>query len=76
MRRNPQDGTRERVAPAADRRGYLEQILRYGLSGALEPGEIVIINVLHDDDCPRLRNGRCQCTPDITAVKPLARRSA
>lgn len=55
--------------------GYLERVLAFGLVTA-KPGEVIHINVLHDDDCPRLRGGECRCVPDIEAVKPLERRRA
>jgi len=27
---------------------------------------ILIVNVQHDDDCPQLRGGLCQCSPDTS----------
>jgi hypothetical protein len=63
MKKKPAPGT-----------GYLERTIGFGLT--LKPGEIAIVNVRHDDDCPRLRGGECRCVPDIEAVKPLQRRRA
>jgi len=61
---------KRKPAPAP---GYLERTLGFGLT--LKPGEIAVINVLHDDDCPRLAGGECCCVPDIEAVRPLRRQA-
>jgi hypothetical protein len=55
--------------------GYLERVLAFGLLAG-KPGEVIHINVQHDNDCPRLAGGKCECTPDIEAVRQLEQRRA
>lgn len=37
-------------------------------------GEIRIVTVLHDDDCPRPIGGRCDCQPEIELLNRRERR--
>lgn len=32
--------------------------------GALQPGSLTIMNVYHDNWCPKLNGGDCTCDPD------------
>jgi hypothetical protein len=35
-------------------------------SGQLEPGTVIEVDIIHDDDCPRLYgDGLCNCAPDL-----------
>ncbi len=54
----------QRVAAKA-RRGqpYIEPMLEGGLTAPA--GSVSIVEVLHDDWCPKLRGGLCRCQPDI-----------
>jgi hypothetical protein len=36
-----------------------------GFSEIVSPGEVAMLTVAHDDDCPKLLGGDCACTPDI-----------
>jgi len=53
-----------RVAAKA-RRGqpYIEPIIEAGL--AAPAGTVSIVEVSHDDWCPKLHGGLCRCQPDI-----------
>jgi hypothetical protein len=31
----------------------------------LIPGAVLEVDVLHDDDCPRLQGGECNCLPEV-----------
>jgi hypothetical protein len=59
---------RESRAPAT---GYIDRVLAFGAT--VKPGEIARVHVMHDPRCPRLRNGPCRCTPDITVVALIER---
>ncbi len=54
----------ERVAAKA-RRGqpYIESLLAAGAT--LPASSVSIVEVLHDDWCPKLRGGLCRCEPDV-----------
>lgn len=51
---------------------YVQAIERARASGmlALAPGTVAVLEVRHDDDCPKLRGGLCRCAPDL-ALRPL-----
>jgi hypothetical protein len=34
-------------------------------SGQLEPGTVIEVDIIHDDDCPRLYGDGCRCAPDV-----------
>jgi len=56
-----------------DQSAYLDQpyILNVQAAAAgLRPGELRLVDVLHDDDCPKLRGGHCRCAP---IVRPMTR---
>ncbi len=44
---------------------YLARIVALYAAGGLRRGQVHQVDVLHDDWCPRLRGGDCQCTPDL-----------
>lgn len=46
---------------------YVSKVTRLAKSGQLPKGEVVHIDVIHDDGCPRLRGGRCSCDPEVSA---------
>ena len=43
----------------------LEAMLGHLEKTGLEPGEVHVIEVRHDDDCPMLDGKPCNCTPVI-----------
>ena len=47
---------------------YFSRLLKAGAHGTFQPGTVTVINVVHDDGCPLLRGGACNCEPDITAT--------
>ncbi len=47
---------------------YLPRLLAHLAAYPLTPGALVEVAVLHDDDCPRLRGGECNCEPDVELV--------
>jgi len=59
-----------RVAARA-RRGqpYLAQVIAAGQS--LPPQSVSIVEVRHDDWCPKLAGGLCRCEPDIVTREVL-----
>jgi len=61
----------ERVAVKA-RRGqpYIESLLAAGAT--LPRGSVSIVEVLHDDWCPKMRGGLCRCQPDIVILEVAA----
>ena len=51
------------AAKARNRQPYMRGLATIG---ATQPrGSLVIVDVGHDDWCPRLRGGLCRCDPDI-----------
>lgn len=32
---------------------------------SLKPGTVTLLSYYHDDDCPQLSGGACQCDPDM-----------
>ncbi len=54
----------ERVAARAWRgQSYIDPMLEAGL--AAPAGSVSIVEVSHDDWCPKLHGGLCRCEPDI-----------
>ena len=54
----------ERVAAKAQcGQPYMEPLLEAGLTAPA--GSVSIVEVSHDDWCPKLRGGLCRCQPDI-----------
>ena len=41
--------------------------------GGLQPG-LAAIEIRHDDDCPRLTGGECDCDPEIESGARIARK--
>jgi hypothetical protein len=39
-------------------------------SGAIRPGRVVCIDVIHKGSCPKLSGGICTCRPDLQAYSP------
>lgn len=37
-------------------------------AGGFAPGAITEVRVLHDDSCPKLRGGSCQCEPELVVA--------
>jgi len=57
---------------------YLDQpyILNVQAAAAgLQPGELKLVDVLHDDDCPKLRGGHCRCDPIVRPMNRQERRA-
>lgn len=36
--------------------------------GGYVPGSVVVLDVLHDDVCPKLSGGACRCDPEYQAT--------
>ena len=54
----------ERVAAKArQRQSYIAPVIEAGQ--ALPSGSLSIIEVRHDDWCPKLAGGICRCQPDL-----------
>lgn len=34
-----------------------------------KPGTVLIVDVAHDRDCPKLKGGECRCKPDVHIAK-------
>ena len=51
--------------------GYLRMIMRLVAVGKLRPGDVVHVEVCHEERCPFLAGGVCTCDPEI-AVWPQA----
>jgi hypothetical protein len=49
--------------------GYVRRVIAASMAakrmGVLRPGEVRIVTVRHDPDCPRPAGGPCICSPDI-----------
>ncbi len=42
-------------------------------AGGLAPGSVVLIDVAHDAECPKLAGGGCRCDPEVSAsISPAA----
>ncbi len=50
--------------------GYLRKLLR--AAARLQRGRAYVVDVLHDDWCPRLRGGECTCDAEVKDPVPLA----
>lgn len=37
-------------------------------AGGFVPGSVVTLDVLHDNDCPKLHGGACRCEPEHRAT--------
>ena len=48
---------------------YVKRLIDAADAGLFEPGAGYIIEVAHDQWCPKLAGGPCCCTPDIRARK-------
>ena len=44
---------------------HIKRLLQLLAAGSVPAGRSVLSFVAHDDDCPRLTGGLCECTPDI-----------
>lgn len=53
---------------------YLTRLLRAHSLGTFRPGEVVTVEVLHDDDCTRPSGGPCTCRPEVHAKTPAGTR--
>jgi hypothetical protein len=49
-------------------KGYVKEALR--IAATVPPGSVGYLEILHDDDCPRLTGTtyECTCVPDIRFV--------
>lgn len=62
-----------------DRRGcrhnYMRQLEQMLARGELDlmPGEVVHVDIFHDDDCPALGGGVCDCSQPVVRVRGDAR---
>ncbi len=54
--------------PKRYRHSYIPKVKRLVKSGQLHPG-VHVVDVTHDDRCPRLRGGICDCDPEVS-VRP------
>jgi hypothetical protein len=41
----------------------------------VKPGALRLVDILHDDDCPKLRGGRCSCAPIVRPLNCQERRA-
>ena len=47
---------------------YVAKIVEAHARGVYPPGQFSETWVRHDDDCPRLRGGLCNCNPDLEVI--------
>jgi hypothetical protein len=47
---------------------YVEREVAAFESGRIPRGRVALVNVAHDDWCPKLTGGACTCDPDMTAT--------
>lgn len=55
----------------ANRNAYLKTVLET----PSHPGQISVVTVRHDHDCPRLRGGACTCQAFVEQMNRSERRS-
>ena len=48
---------------------YFTKVSWLAKTGQLPKGEVVHVDVVYDERCPRLRGGRCSCDSDVL-VRP------
>lgn len=48
-------------------KGYKQAIIEAVRDGSLQPlaGQVIEVKVIHQDECPFLRGGECNCNPDV-----------
>lgn len=61
---------RRRWAEANLQQPYVTKIVEAHARGVISsaPGTVNDIWVYHDDDCPKLRGGLCNCNPDLEVI--------
>jgi hypothetical protein len=47
---------------------YINKVVAAWRVHGIRPGTVTDTWVLHDPDCPRLRDGPCRCDPDVRIV--------
>ncbi len=51
---------------------YTAKVLAALAVHGFSPGELLVVDILHDDDCPLLlRGGPCRCDADVRIVSHL-----
>jgi hypothetical protein len=61
---------RRRRAEQLFAQSYVKKIVAAHERGVISsaPGTVNNIWVYHDDDCPKLRGGLCNCNPDLEVI--------
>jgi len=53
---------------------YVPLLFKHLAANPVRPGSVSHVEVRHDDDCPRLRDGDCTCSPIIVTGDPVDRK--
>jgi len=48
---------------------YVKDIARWQREGTIKPGQVIQVDVYHDDNCGIWKGGPCDCKPDLVAKK-------